>query len=145
MAKWEMTDVDLTEQITRAQRAGKDMMTRPTAIRSVEYMPTPLRRIGVTFNNGTTFFFPVSCLRELRDAADEQLAHVAISPLRDALEWETLDVALHIPGLISNLLGITDPATMGHREDQRPPGTKTPAVHNRGKKSNRPRKTLTGG
>jgi hypothetical protein len=112
MAKWEMTDVDLAEQITQAQRAGKDMMTRPIAIQSVEYMPTPLRRIGVTFKNGTTFFFPVSLLRELRDATDEQLAHVAITPLRDALEWETLDVAVNIPGLLSDLLGITSPATM---------------------------------
>jgi hypothetical protein len=129
MVKWEITDADLAEQITQAQRAGKEMVTRPSAIKSVEYMPAPLRRIGVTLNNGTTFFFPVSLIEKLTDATDEQLAQVAITPLRDALEWESLDVVLNAHGLLSNLLDTATPATVKRRRGQRRSAEKTKVAH----------------
>lgn len=131
---------DFDAQFERALAAGKKAIAAPTAVREVSYRDQPEPALALTLNSGFQCLVPVSAIRELHGARGEQLAMVEVSLLRDALEWDELDVHIHVPGLLAEILGLVDPASAGRKGGSRTSPAKAAAVRENGKKGGRPKK-----
>ena len=62
-------------------------------------------RVEILFNDGVLFAFPAALGQGLAGASPADLAEVTLSPGRQALHWERLDVDLEIAGLVAGVFG----------------------------------------
>lgn len=122
------------EAIRRGEEA---LRTRPRAV-SVSFDPKT-RRVMAELNNGATLVFPVSLVKGLESATDEQLSRIEILGPGWAIVWTDLDVDLSLTVLMS---GTCSPAEeLGRSGGSVRSDQKTRAARENGRKGGRPRKT----
>ena len=138
-----MANDDFDARFQRATLAAERAIASPSAVRDVAFRATPEPGLALTLNSGFQCLVPVSAIGELRGATLEQLAMVTVTPLRDALAWDDLDVHVYVPGLLAEILGLMDPAAAGRKGGSSRSEAKAAAVRENGKKGGRPRKGTT--
>lgn len=107
MMKNRTEDMEISEslknEIAKARIRSAEERKQPCADR-VRYVKR-LGKIMVYFTDGFEFGFPVSFIRELRNASDEEIENVELSELGDALHWDNLDAHYTILGLLAGVYG----------------------------------------
>lgn len=95
--------------------------------------------VVVHLGSGHTFGFPPKCIPGLGNASTKQLATVRISPSRDGLHWDDLDVQASLTGLIVEALNLREwaPRIMGRIRSE----AKARAARINGLKGGRPRRS----
>lgn len=63
------------------------------------------RRVVLELSDGHVFAFPVATIPGLDGATDAQVAAVKATPGGYGLHWESLDVELSVPGLLTSTIG----------------------------------------
>ncbi len=129
----ELTDSEIHAAIERG-RIAQQTEPRADAVRYDKRNS----RIVVDLTNGCTFAFPPRVAQRLETATDEDLAAVEILGAGSGLHWETLDVALSIPGLLAGLFSTK--AYMAQRAGRTKSPAKAAAARENGRKGGRPRK-----
>ncbi len=104
MAKWkydaQMIDRKLAAAAERARLADA---IEPRAV-SARYDRNH-QRIVVELTTGATVSIPARLCQGLAGAPAEEISKVEITPARDGLHWESLDVDLGLPELIGGIYG----------------------------------------
>ena len=101
--------------------------------------------ITIEFLNGTVFAFPPHLGQGLDNASEQDLADIEISPSRQGLHWENLDVDLDIPSLLKGIFGTrTWMEELGRKGGQSRSKAKQAASRENGKKGGRPKKQDSG-
>jgi len=101
-------------------------------------------KIVITLNNSASFAVPRHLLQGLRDADPQQVKQVKVTPLRDGLFWEELDVHINVPALLQGVFGTKAWMNMVRKElaklgGQSKSDAKAKAARENGKKGGRPR------
>lgn len=92
------------QQFEQAQAAAQlANLTEPRAI-AADYNPND-RTITVRLRSGASFSFPVDIVQGLAGAEAQDLDQVEVTPMGDALHWETLDTDFTIAGLLAGRFG----------------------------------------
>jgi hypothetical protein len=101
-----MSDVspELAAQFDRARAAGDALAAvEPRAVRA--WYAADSERVFIELTNGVVMGFPYQLLQGLANGTPKQLAEVDLMPTGSALHWESLDVDLRVPQLVSGLFG----------------------------------------
>lgn len=102
-----MSEINFDEQYERALKAGEEANRTEARAASASYDPER-KLIVVQLKNGGPFSFPTAWVSGLRDASDEDLAAVEITPSGEGLHWDELDEDLSLPALINGFFGPHD-------------------------------------
>jgi hypothetical protein len=78
-------------------------VTEPRAVKATYDIKAQV--IAIQLQSGATFTFPPGIAQGLVDATPEELAEVEITPMGDALHWESLDADLSVPDLLQGRFG----------------------------------------
>lgn len=141
MAKRSLTDEELEVQIERAQAAAKAADEKEPRVSAVRF-ESASRRFILDLKNGTTFIFPADLVQGLTDAPEALLAKVEVTPSREGLMWEELDVYIGVPALMMGIFGTKAwMAQLGRTGGLKTSEAKTRAARENGKKGGRPKKT----
>ena len=92
----------------------------------------------VSLRGGFAFAFPPRAVHGLQGATATELSEVRISPSRDGLHWDSLNVDVSLTGLIMQALNLREwaPRIMGQIRSE----AKARAARKNGKKGGRPRR-----
>ncbi|TVP65574.1 MAG: DUF2442 domain-containing protein [Nodularia sp. (in: Bacteria)] len=101
MSKEIQVNQELLNKLAKARSHAE--RSEPRAIKAF-YEPNN-QMVHIIFSNDAIFIFPAHLGQGLAGALDEDLAQVELTPSGEGLHWETLDVDLSIPGLMSGLYG----------------------------------------
>lgn len=99
-----MSKKTFDEQIERARKAGEEANRTEARAASASY-DRESKRIVIQLVNGGEFSFPTAWVSRLREAGDEDLAAVEITPSGEGLHWDKLDEDLSVPALINGMYG----------------------------------------
>lgn len=145
--EWEYTDAEFAEQLARAEarQAEREARGETEPVATAVRYDRAGRKFTLDLANGTAFIFPADLCQGLRDAGDDDLAAVELTPGGYGLHWEALDADLGIAGLLMGLFGSRPWMDALRREMQAKGGrakspAKAAAVRENGKKGGRPRK-----
>jgi hypothetical protein len=137
--KWTFSDDEvrgLIDQARRGVNGGTDH--EPEASRVVFNKRSGL--IHIHFPDGFVLGFPVSYIKELRDATPEQIAEGELTPLGDAIHWNSLDAHYTIGGLLAGRFGTKAwMKELGKVGGSRTSEAKAEAARKNGSKGGRPR------
>ena len=139
--KWRFpTDAEIAAQIKAARiRSRIAEKTEPRACRASYDRESGLLTIELT--SGAFFGFPVRAHYWLRNATDDDLTKVEVTPGGDGLRWDTLDADLSVPALIQNSFGSkTWMRELGRAGGRSRSAAKVRAARANGRKGGRPRK-----
>jgi len=130
---------ELRSNFARASRAGRRAArTEPRAARVVYRDDSRALRIELT--NGATITLPVKLIPALKGAGAKELREVEVLGRGGGLHWESLDVDLSVPGLVSSVFpGTAWLAELGRVGGRRTSTDKTLAARRNGRKGGRPR------
>ena len=123
---------------------GKRTRLLPTAVMYAHY-DREENRLGLRLKNGVFVDFPIESISELRGHHPDELAKVTVSPGRDGLIWDFIDVAISAPGLLTDVFGSALRSKLGKIGGQRTSTAKANAARSNGAKGGRPRTLKTGG
>ena len=99
-----VVDAELQVQIDQARQSGEQLAdSEPFAVNA--WYESADQLVFIEMNNGVLMGFPSQLLQGLEDATDEQLSQVKLTSTGYGLHWETLDVDLGVPQLVSGLFG----------------------------------------
>lgn len=87
----------------RAIARGMRAQMSPTAVLHAQY-DSVRGNLVLDLNNGARISLPVREIDELRTHSARELAKVEVSPGRDALLWQSIDVGISAPGLLADFL-----------------------------------------
>ena len=137
-ARW--IETELRDNFARASRAGKRAANTKARASAVEYrLKEHALRIELT--NGAAIPLPVKLIPDLRRAPPRDVRAVEILGRGGALHWESLDIDLSVPGLLSSVLaGPEWLAELGRIGGRKSPAAKTAAARRNGRKGGRPRR-----
>ena len=100
------------------------------------------KRIIVELTNGATFIFPPELAQELSEASVKELKAVSITPSGEGLRWESLDVDLSLPALMTGVFGSKTWMTeLGRSGGKSVTEAKANAARRNGLRGGRPRKS----
>jgi hypothetical protein len=152
MSERRLTESEILAQIPAAEARGvEEERTQPRAVTAA--YDAAAERIVVELRNGCLFAFPTDLAQGLRGADPAHLAEVEVDFHGESLHWETLDVDLGVPGLVSGVFGgqrwMRELALEAARETGRQGGSakggaKAEAARRNGAKGGRPRKSPLG-
>ena len=130
--------VRLTDsQIDQAlERGNEERRAEPRAL-NARY-DRKAGRIVVELANGCTFAFPPGLTEGLADASPASLAEVEVLGSGYGLHWESLDVDLSLPGLMSGIFGTR--SWIARQAGRSKSAAKAAAARANGAKGGRPRK-----
>lgn len=130
---------ELRANFARASRAGRRAAkTEPRAAR-VEYR-TREHALRIELTNGAAVTLPVKLVPNLRRAAARDVRAVEILGRGGGLHWESLDLDLSVPGLLSSVFaGPEWLAELGRIGGRRSSAAKAAAARRNGCKGGRPR------
>jgi hypothetical protein len=127
-------------QIEAAEARGRDMMASEPRAAAARY-DAKADRIIVDLASGATFAFPPRLGQGLETATPDQLAEVAIAGAGFGLHWETLDVDLSVPALMTGSFGTRQwMQELARRAGSVTSPAKAAAARANGAKGGRPRK-----
>ncbi len=140
MAKWTQTDDEILAQVERATAAAKEADEREPRVDAVRF-DRGTRKFVVDLKNGTSFIFPADLVQGLTDASGESLSKVEVTPSKEGLMWEDLDVYIGVPALMMGIFGTKAwMAELGRTGGSRTSDAKRKAAKENGKKGGRPKK-----
>ncbi|HEV2562270.1 MAG TPA: DUF2442 domain-containing protein [Rhizomicrobium sp.] len=131
--KSEVFDAEIDAALARGKAKNE---TEPRA-QSVRF-DRDVRKIVVTFTNGSEFSFPPELAQGLSGATDEQLGAIRILGKGHGLHWEALDTDLTVPGLVDQVFGTRK--FMAQQAGKAKSAAKAAAARENGAKGGRPRK-----
>jgi Protein of unknown function (DUF2442) len=139
----ENISIELQAAIDRARVAGQALHeTEPRAIKA--WYAADTDRIFIELNTEIIMGFPSQRLQGLGQATSRQLAEVEVTPSGYGLHWESLDVDLGVPELVSGLFGSKAwMSELGRQGGKSKSAAKAQASRNNGKSGGRPRKTAS--
>lgn len=127
-------------QSAAAEARGKALLESEPRALSARY-DARRERIMVELSNGATFAFPASLGQGLETASAAQLAEVEVLGAGFGLHWESLDVDLSVPGLLSGKFGSQAwMSELARRAGSVSTPAKAAAARVNGAKGGRPRK-----
>jgi Protein of unknown function (DUF2442) len=130
---------ELCSAFVRASRAGRRAAkTEPRAARATYRARGDAMRIELT--NGAVITLPVKLIPELKRATRSDVRSVEVLGRGSGLHWESLDVDLSVPGLVSSVFaGPEWMAELGRVGGRRSSAAKAAAARRNGRKGGRPR------
>ena len=139
MAMPEWVRKELKANFARASRAGRRATkTEPRAARATYRAKDNALRIELT--NGAVITVPVKLIPALKRASPNEVRSVEVLGRGGGLHWETLDVDLSVPGLVSSVFaGPEWMAELGRVGGRRSSAAKAAAARRNGRKGGRPR------
>jgi hypothetical protein len=93
------------QRYMRARARGKARAHGSSVLLNARYHPGR-DFIELTFGGGASMSIPRKILHELEQTPASKMEPIVISPAGDALSWPSLDVHVHIPGLVERAFGI---------------------------------------
>jgi hypothetical protein len=143
MAMPEWIKKELRTNFARASRAGRQAAkTEPRAARASYLAKENVLRIELT--NGAAISIPVKLIPALKRASPNDVRSVEVLGRGGGLHWETLDVDLSVPGLVSSVFaGPEWMAELGRVGGRRSTAAKVAAARRNGRKGGRPRGRAT--
>lgn len=139
MAMPEWVRKELKANFARASRAGRRAAkTGSRAARATYRAKDNALRIELT--NGAAITVPVKLIPALKRASPNEVRSVEVLGRGGGLHWETLDVDLSVPGLVSSVFaGPEWMAELGRVGGRRSSAAKAAAARRNGRKGGRPR------
>jgi hypothetical protein len=138
-----------SETLRKANERGATLANAPTAIMQACFgnLNTDMPMLELSFRDGTRLSIPTRRIEELHSvgAAELKKLTIEISPVRDALSFDEIDLQIYIPGLLGDLYGPRIFAETGRAGGKRSTPRKTAAAQENGRKGGRPRKPVTSG
>jgi uncharacterized protein DUF2442 len=137
---------ELHSNFARASRAGKRVASIEPRASCVIYRAQE-HALWIELTNGTAITVPVKLIPSLRRAMPRDVRVVEILGRGGGLHWESLDLDLSVPALISSVF--TGPkwlAELGRLGGRKSSAAKAAAARKNGRKGGRPRvrpKTIT--
>jgi len=130
---------ELRANFERASRAGRRAAkTEPRAVRVVYRAQKHTLRIELT--NGATITLPVKLIPSLKGVRPKDLRAVEVLGRGGGLHWESLDLDLSVPGLVSSMFpGTAWLAELGRVGGRRTSAAKTASACKNGRRGGRPR------
>jgi hypothetical protein len=130
---------ELHENYARASRAGRlAAKTEPRAARASYVARDDALRIELT--NGVTITIPVTLIPYLKGVVPDDIRAVEVLGRGDGLHWESLDLDLSVPELVSSIFpGREWMAELGRVGGRRSSAAKAAAARRNGRKGGRPR------
>ncbi len=130
---------ELRSNFARASQAGRRAAkTEPRAGR-VEYRARE-HALSIELTNGAAVTFPVKLIPALRRAALRDVRAVEILGRGGGLHWESLDLDLSVPNLLSSVFsGPEWLAELGRVGGRKSSAAKAAAAYRNGRKDGRPR------
>jgi len=142
MATTDVTAKD-RERYARARALGQERAQDPSAVVHARYdLKGDL--IELKFGGGGSMAIPRKIIPGLERATASQMESIIVSPSGDALSWPSLDVDVHVPGLVERAFGTRlFAAATGRRGGRRRSKAKAVAAKANGAKGGRSRKRLS--
>jgi hypothetical protein len=142
-----MATADVTakdrERYAQARARGQARAQDPSAVVDARYDPDG-DSIDLKFGGGGSMAIPRKIVPGLERATKSQMEGIIVSPAGDALSWPSLDVDVHVPGLVERAFGTRlFAAATGRRGGRRRSKAKAEAAKANGAKGGRPRKRLS--
>ena len=139
MAIPEWAKKELRTNFSRASRAGRRAAkTEPRAARATYRARGAALRIELT--NGAVITLPVKLIPDLKRATPSDVQSVEVLGRGSGLHWESLDLDLSVPGLVSAVFGGPEwMAELGRVGGRRSSVAKVAAARRNGRKGGRPR------
>ena len=130
---------ELRSNFARASRAGKRAATTEARASTVAYRPKE-HALRIELTNGAAITLPVKLIPDLRRATPRDIRAVEILGRGGGLHWESLDLDLSVPGLLSSVFpGPEWLAELGRIGGRRSSPAKAGAARRNGRKGGRPR------
>jgi len=133
------------ETLRKANERGAALENAPTAIMQASFgsLNTDMPMLKLSFRDGTRLSVPTHRIEELRSLSAVELKRLSIeiSPVRDALSFDEIDLQIYIPGLLGDLYGPQIFAETGRSGGKRSTPRKTAAARKNGRTGGRPRKS----
>ncbi len=139
MAMPEWINKELRSNFAQASRAGRRAAkTEPRAARATYHAKDNVLRVELT--NGAAITLPVKLIPGLKRAAPSEVRSVEVLGRGGGLHWESLDLDLSVPALVSSVFaGPEWMAELGRVGGRRSSAAKTAAARRNGRKGGRPR------
>jgi hypothetical protein len=130
---------ELRANFARASRAGRRAArTEPRA--AFAAYTSQERALRIKLTNGATITLPVKLISGLKGARPKDLRAVEVLGRGGGLHWESLDLDLSVPGLLSSVFAgpewLAELGRIGGRKSSR---AKAAAARRNGRKGGRPR------
>ena len=130
---------ELRSNFARASRAGRRAARIEPRAADVEYRARE-HAVRIELTSGAAVTVPVKLIPSLRRAAARDINAVEILGRGGGLHWESLDLDLSVPGLLSSVLaGREWLAELGRIGGQKSSPAKAAAARRNGRKGGRPR------
>jgi len=139
MAMPDWVKKELRTNFARASRAGRRAAKVEPRAATATYRARD-EALHVVLTNGATFTIPVNLIPALKRASPRELRTVQVLGRGGGLHWESLDLDLSVPALVSSVFeGPTWLAELGRVGGRRSSAAKAAAARKNGRKGGRPR------
>jgi len=139
MAMPEWVKKELRDNFAKASRAGRRAARAEPRAATATYRPRD-EALYVELTNGAAFTIPVKLIPALQQASPRDIREVEVLGREGGLHWESLDVDLSVPALVSSVFeGREWLAELGRIGGRRSSPAKVAAARKNGREGGRPR------
>jgi uncharacterized protein DUF2442 len=139
MAMPEWVKKELRDNFAKASRAGRRAARAEPRAASATYRARD-EALYVELTNGAAFTIPVKLIPALHQASPRDIREVEVLGRGGGLHWESLDVDLSVPALVSSVFeGREWLAELGRIGGRQSSPAKVAAARKNGRKGGRPR------
>jgi hypothetical protein len=130
---------ELRSNFVRASQAGRRAANSEPRAARVEYLARE-RALSIELTNGAAVTLPVRLIPSLKLAASRDIRAVEVLGRGGGLHWESLDLDLSVPNLLSSVFaGPAWLAELGRLGGRKSSAAKAAAARRNGRKGGRPR------